>query len=134
MSYANFKPGMYLHLICQLPRCNVINNVINNSARPTSQGNWSAARQQPSGNSSITTTQQSAVRRTVDMREFDPALDVNVCNDWAMMASTPNRFAVLSTDDDERNDNDVLNEQAFTTVVHRRNKRNRTSPEAATSA
>jgi len=67
-------------------------------------------------------------------REFDPALDVNVCNDWAMMASTPNWFAVLSTDDDERNDNDVLNEQAFTTVVHRRNKRNRTSPEAATSA
>ena len=98
-----------------------------------SVGSYSA-RQQPSGNSSVATTEQSAVRRTVDTRDFDPAPDVNVRSDWATMASTPNRFAVLSTDDDERNDNDVLNQQAFTTVVHRRNKRNRTSPEAATSA
>ena len=74
--------------------------------------------------------QQSADCYVVDTRVSGQA------QDWAAMMSTPNRYAVLSSGDDDHDDHDANLEQptemSFSAVVSRRSKRNRKerSPQA----
>ena len=71
-------------------------------------------------NSEITTASQSADTAHL----FDDRVSTR---NWATIMSTPNRYAALSTDDEQVNGR----EEPFTTVNSRRVKRQRTSPPAA---
>ena len=82
--------------------------------------------------------QQSADRYVADTRVSGQVADN--AQDWATMMSTPNRYAVLSSGDDDHGDHDAIPDQPteipFSAVVSRRSKRNRKerSPQATTGA